>query len=127
MYFPILNRYMYVSVCLNNDIKLFYSVNLNDLKLSLKGHGKDFGVNLYLHFYNASARHFLKSTIIRMQVVKGKKDNEKCDYCILLIIRQLTHTFWMIIGNAFRKLCQQQRKKKMTNIVTMPLKAKQFL
>lgn len=47
-----------------------------------------------------------------MQVVKGKKDNEKCDYCILLIIRQMTHTFWMIIGNAFRKLCQQQRKKK---------------
>lgn len=47
-----------------------------------------------------------------MQVVKGKKDNEKRDYCILLIIRQMTHTFWMIIGNAFRKLCQQQRKKK---------------
>lgn len=62
-----------------------------------------------------------------MQVVKSKKDNEKRDYCILLIIRQMTHTFWMIIGNAFRKLCQQQRKKKMTNIVTMPLKAKQFL
>lgn len=54
-----------------------------------------------------------------MQVVKGKKDNEKRDYCILLIIRQMTHTFWMIIGNAFRKLCQQQRKKKMTNIVTI--------